>query len=205
MTHHTGYSDRISHALAFAAKHGAARTRPGGSLTWPTQPANTAVILARYGCDELTIVSGILAALLNEADEATRSRLQPRIGAKFGERVMDTVHQTLEQHYDIRGKERSWEASRLDFVAGLALADQRALDICAAREIHLCGSLLTDVRRLGVEYLAGYGPGGATGVVRCMGEVITALEQHPIGPRPGMVAELRDLLSRLAASVSEGP
>jgi len=204
MTHLPGYSDRISHALAFAAKHGAMRTRPGGSITWPTRPASTAVILARYGCDELTIVAGILAVLLNDADDFARRQLEPRIEAKFGERVIEVVRQTLEQRHDARGKERSWEASRLDFVAGLALADQRALDICAAREIHVCGNMLTDVRRLGAEYLAGYGTGGPAEVVRCLGEVISALEQHPVGPHPGMVTELRDLVSRLSASLSDG-
>ena len=35
----------------------------------------------------------------------------------------------------------------------LAVAEPRALDICVADEIHACGSTITALRRLGVEYL----------------------------------------------------
>jgi (p)ppGpp synthase/HD superfamily hydrolase len=57
----SGYSDRIAHALAFSAKYA---PTPRGRGTGPgqtTHPANVAVILARHGCDETTIVAGILA------------------------------------------------------------------------------------------------------------------------------------------------
>jgi (p)ppGpp synthase/HD superfamily hydrolase len=202
-THHPGYSDRISHALAFAAKHGATPSARGGSTTWPTRPANVAVILARYGCDELTIVAGVLLALLNEVEPSRQPELENRVGGKFGDEVMEVVRQVLEPRYDARGRERGWEACKLDFLANLALADQRALDVSAANEIHECGALVTDVRRLGVEYLSSYAPGGAPAVVRWFGEVVHAYEGHPTGPRPGMLVELRDLTSRLATDVSE--
>ena len=62
-----GYSDRISHAFAFAAKHLPPRARRGSGALHLTQPANVAVILARYGCDEITIISGILGETLQTA------------------------------------------------------------------------------------------------------------------------------------------
>src|SRR6478672_4460651 len=48
----TGYSDRINHALAFAAKHHDQEVRKGTRLPYVTRPANVAIILARYDQDE---------------------------------------------------------------------------------------------------------------------------------------------------------
>ena len=56
----TGYSDRINHAFAFAAKHHDQQVRKGTRLPYLTHPANVAVILTRYGCTEDTVVAGIL-------------------------------------------------------------------------------------------------------------------------------------------------
>ena len=56
----SGYSDAINHAFAFAAKHHDRQVRKGTKLPYLTQPANVAVILTRYECDEDTVVAGIL-------------------------------------------------------------------------------------------------------------------------------------------------
>lgn len=203
MSHHSGYSDRISHALSYAVKHGATPSPRGGSITWPTRPANVAVILSRYQCDELTIVSGILLALVSEVEHSRQRALTEAIGTKFGEPVLGVVLQVMEPRYDARGRERGWEACKLDYLANLGLCDQRALDVSAANEIHQCGSLVTDVRRLGSEYLSDYAPGGGAAVLRWFKKVIQAYEAHPNGPRPGMLAELRDLNLKLAAGLGE--
>ncbi len=196
-----GYSDRIAHALAFTAKHGAARPRRGSGGSWLTQPSNVAVILARYGADEVTIVAGILTSLLNETEPRLRAGLVQKVAGKFGERVVEVLRQTVEPRYDARGKERSWEAAKMEFLADLATADQRALEVCAANEIYQCGAVVTDARRLGTEYLSGYAPGGAPALIRWFQGVVDALERHPTGPRPGMLAELRDLSSRLGETI----
>src|SRR5258705_6450280 len=54
----TGYSDVINHAFAFAAKHHDRQVRKGTKLPYLTHPANVAVILTRYGCDNDTVVAG---------------------------------------------------------------------------------------------------------------------------------------------------
>lgn len=197
MTH--GYSDRIAHALAFAVKHGAPRSGPGAGGPYLTQPANVAVILARYGCDETSIVAGIITALLSEADPALRALLERRIGDKFGDRALEVARLAVEPRYDHRGKLRGWEAYKLEYLSVLSEADGRTLEVCAASEIHRCGVLLTDVRRLGPEYLSGYAPGGAPAVLGWFRDVVELLGRHPVGPRPGMLTELRDLQSRLEA------
>lgn len=195
-----GYSDRISHAFAFAAKHLPQRVRRGsGGLL--THPANVAVILARYGCDETTITSGILSYLVNEASFADRVSLAPRICEKFGTMVSEVVSQVVEPRYDSRGRERTWEVCRMDYLASLPGAGARALDICVAHQIHLCASTLTDIRRLGVEYLTGSGGGSAEQTLWWYASIITALEGVTGGPRPGMLSELRALTGQVAGEL----
>src|SRR3979411_569773 len=72
-----GYSDRINHAFAFAAKHHDRMVRKGTRLPYLTHPANVAVILTRYGQDEQTIVSGILHDVIEDCvrDGFTRDML----------------------------------------------------------------------------------------------------------------------------------
>ena len=56
-----GYSDRINHALAFAAKHHDQEVRKGTRLLpYFTTPANVAIVLTRYGQDDETVVAGEL-------------------------------------------------------------------------------------------------------------------------------------------------
>jgi (p)ppGpp synthase/HD superfamily hydrolase len=193
-----GYSDRISHAFAFAAKHLPPRARRGSGALHLTQPANVAVILARYGCDEITIISGILSHLVNEASYGSRGQLVNKIAEKFGAMVSQVIGDVAEPRYDSRGRERNWEVCRMDYLANLSAAGPRALDICAANQIHLCGSTLTDIRRLGVEYLSTYAEAPAEQTLWWYGSVITALEAVPSGPRTGMLLELKGLLELLA-------
>ena len=61
-----GYSDRINHAFAFAAKYYVAVAPTSAGMDYLAHPANVAIILARYGCEQLTIVSGILHHVLEE-------------------------------------------------------------------------------------------------------------------------------------------
>jgi (p)ppGpp synthase/HD superfamily hydrolase len=198
-----GYSDRISHAFAFAAKHLPPRPRRGSGALHLTQPANVAVILARYGCDEITIISGILSHLVNEASYGSRVQLANKIAEKFGTMVSEVIGDVAEPRYDSRGRERNWEVCRMDYLANLSTAGPRALDICAANQIHLCGSTLTDIRRLGVEYLSTSADAPAEQTLWWYGSVITALEAVPSGPRTGMLLELKGLIELLARELEQ--
>ena len=61
-----GYSDRINHAFAYAAKHHDRQVRKGTRLPYLTHPANVAVILTRYGQDEETVLAGILHDVIED-------------------------------------------------------------------------------------------------------------------------------------------
>lgn len=196
-----GFSDRIAHALAFAAKHGHPRPMTGGAGTWPTAPANVAVILSRHGVEEPGIVAGILRPVVNDAEAGRQRELLAKVEAKFGVRVGQVLAQVLEPRFDNRGKPRGWEASRMELLAGLTGAEPCALEVLAAQEIYACGALLTDVRRLGPEYLSSYAPGGAPTLRWWFGAVVDVLARHPVGPRPPLLAELRGLSERLIDSL----
>src|SRR5687767_3323699 len=89
----TGYSDVINHAFGFAPKHHDRQVRKGTKPPYLPHPANVAVILARYGRDDDTVVAGILHDVIEDCirDGYTRQMLEQRIGDKFGANVLDTV------------------------------------------------------------------------------------------------------------------
>ena len=145
----TGYSDRINHALAFAAKHHDQQVRKGTRLPYLTHPANVAIILTRYGCDETTVVSGILHDVIEDCvtKDYTREMLEQRISGKFGDDVLDTVLAVTHRRHDDDGNEFSSEEVRLDYLKRLANASERGHWVCAADKLHNANSLLADLQR----------------------------------------------------------
>ena len=144
-----GYSDRINHAFAFAAKHHDRQVRKGTRLPYLTHPANVAVILSRYDQDEQTVVAGILHDVIEDCvrDGYTRDMLEQRIGDKFGPDVLETVLAVTHRQVDEEGVELSSEERKDDYLARLAAASDRARWVCAADKIHNGNSILADLNR----------------------------------------------------------
>jgi (p)ppGpp synthase/HD superfamily hydrolase len=144
-----GYSDRINHAFAFAAKHHDQQVRKGTGVPYLTHPANVAVILTRYGQDEDTILAGILHDVVEDCvrEGYTRDRLIDRIGEKFGDEVLGTVLAVTERKLDDEGVEMSWEDRKQDYLDRIAAASERGRWVCAADKIHNGSSILADLRR----------------------------------------------------------
>ena len=144
-----GYSDRINHALAFAAKHHDRQVRKGTRLPYLTHPANVAIILTRYGQDDDTVVSGILHDVIEDCvrERYTREMLEQRIGEKFGGPVLETVLAVTHRVIDDDGVELSSDDRRTDYLDRLAQAGDRARWVCAADKIHNASSLLADLKR----------------------------------------------------------
>ncbi|MDB4898455.1 MAG: hypothetical protein JWN53_263 [Gemmatimonadetes bacterium] len=144
-----GYSDRINHAFAFAAKHHDRQVRKGTRLPYLTHPANVALILTAYGQDEQTVVSGILHDVIEDCvrDGYSRDMLEQRIGDKFGPDVLDTVLAVTQRQVDEEGIELSSEERRDDYLARLAAATDSARWVCAADKIHNGSSILADLKR----------------------------------------------------------
>jgi (p)ppGpp synthase/HD superfamily hydrolase len=185
-----GYSDRINHAFAFAAKYYNALAPVGAGMDYLAHPANVAVILARYGCEQVTIVAGILHHVLEESPPDRWPMLEHKIAEKFGSVALAVAKDALEPKYDWRG-ERPWQACKQEYLTQLATAEPRALDIIVADELHACGSTMTALRRLGVEYLRTVSRAGSEQTIwwyRSLLEILTARSDWP---RREMLAELR--------------
>jgi (p)ppGpp synthase/HD superfamily hydrolase len=145
----TGYSDAVNHALAFAAKHHDRQVRKGTKLPYLTHPANVAVILTRYGCDNDTVVAGILHDVIEDSvrDGYTREMLEQRLGDKFGAKVLETVLAVTYRRLDDDGVELSGEDRKADYLERLKDAGNEARWVCAADKIHNASSIVSDLRR----------------------------------------------------------
>ena len=192
-----GYSDRINHAFAFAAKYYGAVAPAGAGMDYLAHPANVAIILARYGCEQVTVVAGILHHVLEEAPPHGRPVLERKIGDKFGPVALAIAKDALEPKYDARGGERSWQACKQEYLAQLAAAEPRALDICVADELHACGSTITALRRLGVEYLRALSRAGSAQTIWWYRSMLEILDARVDWPRREMLSELRILSTDL--------
>ncbi len=165
----TGYSDRINHAFAFAAKHHDQQVRKGTRLPYLTQPANVAVILTRYGRDESTVVAGILHDTVADAvrEGWTRDTLDERIGRKFGMDSLETILAVTERRSDDDGVELSTEDRKADLLTRLATASEAARWVCAADKVHGAYNLVFDLARTSFpETVWGRFSAGRDGTVR---------------------------------------
>jgi (p)ppGpp synthase/HD superfamily hydrolase len=144
-----GYSDRINHALAFAAKHHDQMVRRGTRLPYATHAANIAIILTRYGQNEDTVVAGILHNVVADylSDGFSGEKLAERIGEKFGTTVLQALLSVTERRFDSDGVDLSRDERRDDLIARLAAAGDAGRWVCAADKLHNCGTLLADLRR----------------------------------------------------------
>jgi (p)ppGpp synthase/HD superfamily hydrolase len=145
----TGYSDRINHALAFAAKHHDQQVRKGTRLPYLTQPANVAIILTRYRCDEPIVVAGILHDVVEDcvSQGYNAAMLEQRIGDKFGVEVLETVLAVTYRRLDDDGVDLSSDERRDDYIERMASASEASRWVCAADKLHNASTLVSDLRR----------------------------------------------------------
>jgi hypothetical protein len=202
MTH--GYSDRINHAFAFAAKHHDQQVRKGTRLPYLTHPANVAVILTRYGQDDDTVVAGIVHDVIEDCvrDGYTRDMLEQRIGDKFGTSVLESVLAVTERKVDDDGVELSWDDRKDDYLARLSFADTRARWVCAADKIHNGSTILADLSRTGFpDSVWNRFKAGRDGTVRWYRRVYDRLRE--VGFDAPIMEELLGVVESLAAKGAE--
>lgn len=194
----TGYSDRINHALAFAAKHHDQQVRKGTRLPYLTQPANVAIILSRYGRSEDAVVAGILHDVIEDCvrDGWTRAMLDERVGRKFGAAVVEQVLSVTLRRIDDQGGELSLDDSKEDALARLSQANEEALWVCAADSLHNAFSIVSDLRRTAFpESVWDRFPSGRDGTIQWYRRVATRL--RAIGFTAPIVDELDEAVSLL--------
>jgi (p)ppGpp synthase/HD superfamily hydrolase len=194
----TGYSDRINHALAFAAKHHDRQVRKGTRLPYLTHPANVAIILTRYDQDEDTVVAGILHDVVEDCvrERYTREMLEQRIADKFGSDVLEAVLSVTQRTVDDQGVELSSEERKEDYVERLAQSGERARWVCAADKIHNGSSILADLRRtIDPDTIWNRFSSGREGTIRWYRRVYDRLRE--VGFRAPIMDELRSVAEEL--------
>lgn len=200
----TGYSDRINHALAFAAKHHDQQVRKGTRLPYVTHPANVAIILTRYQRDDQTVVAGILHDVIEDCvrEAYTRDMLERRIGDKFGAGVLETVLAVTHRRVDDEGIELSHDERRDDYLERLARASESARWVCAADKLHNASSILSDLRRtIDQNTVWSRFTGGKDATVRWYRRVYDRLNE--IGFTGEIMRELADVVAELEATAND--
>jgi len=81
------------------------------------------------------------------------------------------------------------------------MAEPRALDIIVADELHACGSTITALRRLGVEYLRTVSRAGSDQTIWWYRSMLEILASRSEWPRREMLSELRVLSTDLVRSL----
>src|SRR6185369_11365653 len=193
-----GYSDRINHALAFAAKHHDRQVRKGTRLPYLTHPANVAIILTRYGRDEDTIVAGILHDVIEDCvrEQYTWEALEQRIGEKFGRDVVESVLAVTYRRIDDDGVELGHDERRDDYLARLETASESARWVCAADKLHNASTILSDLHRtIDPSSVWSRFNGGREATVRWYRRVFDRLRQ--IGFRGEIMLELENVVTQL--------
>ena len=194
----TGYSDRINHAFAFAAKHHDRQVRKGTALPYLTHPANVAIILTRYGRDDETVIAGILHDVIEDCVRGgwTREMLEERIGEKFGAAVLATVLAVTYRRVDEDGNEFDRDEQRADYLERLAAAGDSARWVCAADKVHNGSSILADLRRtVDPETVWGRFSIGREGTIRWYRAVHDRLKE--VGFNAPILAELQQVAEAL--------
>ena len=194
----TGYSDRINHALAYAAKHHDRQVRKGMRLPYATHPANVAIILTRYGQDEETVVAGILHDVIEDCvrEGWTRDMLVDRVGEKFGEPVLTSLLAVTHRKFDDDGNELDRDERHADYLQRLAEANDRGRWVCAADKVHNGNTMLADLRRtVDAETVWGRFAVGREGTIRWYRAVYERLIE--VGFAGAILEELQDVTASL--------
>lgn len=197
------YSDRIHHALAFAAKHYPERISRYDGQSCLIRASSVAVILARHGAEESVITASILKLLVDACPYSRLESLAREIVAKFGPTVAMTVQAAAEPRFDALGRERAWKTSRIEYLGRIASATPEAVDVCLGDELHRLGAALVSIRRLGVEYLESSGVPTLADTVWWLETLGDTLRVHPRWHRPELETEFRRLAAELRQRILE--
>lgn len=196
----SGYSDRIHHALAFAAKHNDRQVHKGTRQPYRTHAANVAIILTRYDRDDDTIIAGILQDVVADYVEERFSSemLEQRIGQKFGSDALASIIAITLRRVDQAGVDFSHDERREDLLERLELADDRARWVVAADTLHSVGATLVNLRRtIDADSVWSQLPLGREGAVRWYRSVCDRLRE--IGFNEPIVEELSRAVDEMSA------
>jgi hypothetical protein len=195
----TGYSDRIDHALAFAAKHHDRQVHRGVRAPYRTQAATVGIILTRYGQPEQTVVAGILYDVVADAvlDRQSRVAIDERVARKFGAETVSLLLSAIPGVVDDQGVELSHDERREELLRRLESAPPAARWVSAANALYeLCSTVASLRRTIDPDTVWNALPLGRDGTLRWYRQLEQRLVE--LGFTAPIVDELREALSELA-------
>lgn len=136
------WPSRLEEALRFAAECHQGQTRRGGNIPYFAHVVAVAMILARDGFDDDTVI----AALLHDVVEDTPATLA-EVADRFGSGVAQTVRDCSEVKNDERGVKRPWIDRKHDHIAAIAAAPPSARAVVLADKLHNLISIESDLRQ----------------------------------------------------------
>ena len=145
----TAYSDRINHALAFAAKHRDRQVHRGSRSPYRTHAAMMAVILTRFDQPDAVVIAGILHDFVEDMQQERQpiANMQQRLVPKFGAEPLEIALSVAPRATDDRGLELSHDERRDDLLTRLEAAQDTGRWVCAASTLFESASLLAALRR----------------------------------------------------------
>lgn len=189
------FSPLVERALRIAAHHHRRQVRKQSDVPYLTHPAGVALILARAGFTDETILA---AALLHDVVEDT-DYTADQLAAEFPPQVTEYVTALTEQKLDEAGTGRPWQVRKQEHIARIAAAPLAARAVALADKLHNLGTMLYDLDRGEDVWQRFNAPPDK--VVWYHGSMIAAAEQHD--PELKHLAGCcRNVLERLAGATT---
>lgn len=199
------FSPKLEGALQWASLRHAGQTRKASEVPYFTHLAHVALILAREGDDDETLI----AALLHDVIEDTTRNLDERrdleveIERRFGPEVRSCVAALTEPKRDGKGRLLPWLERKQAYLHQLERAPQRALRVSAADKLHNLETLLETLAAEGASVWERF-RGGPVESRWFYGAVLDLLARRlPSGDR--LVARLQDAFRRMGNLTGSAP
>jgi (p)ppGpp synthase/HD superfamily hydrolase len=183
-----GFSPGIERALRAACEAHADQRRKDGCTPYFLHPVHVALILARWGADDLTLQAAILHDVVEDCAEWTGDRLREEFGAPVADIVAEvTEDKSIE----------SWAERKRLAVEHVATMSEAALLVKAADKLHNMQSLADFLRGRPEDAWSAFN-GGREGTLRIARELVEALVARLGDERSAPLVEALDALEATA-------
>jgi GTP pyrophosphokinase len=140
----------LSRALAFALACHDGQVRKGTSVPYVSHLLQVAGMVLEYGGDMEQATAGMLHDAVEDCDEVTIELVR----AEFGDRVAAIVRDCTDTFEgDTAERKSPWKDRKVKYIEHLAAAPTDAVLVSACDKVHNLGTIVADVRDMGVSYL----------------------------------------------------
>ena len=200
-------SPRVEAAFVLAGTRHAGQTRRNSAAPYVIHLAHVALLLARAGADDDTLIVALLHDVVEDTarGEEARRTLLDEIRTRFGEPVADAVATLSEPKHDAEGNGIPWPDRKRAYLEQLSWGSRIAHRVSAADKLHNTSTLLDDLEAAEDPYeVWSRFTGSPQATVEFQEELLALLEAR-LGPQDALVAPLRDAVVGLRAHVDRLP